>query len=458
MSKIQIAFVITLAFLMTACDIENTASPSFGQPQYKNSATCPLETQEMIKQYAIGDVIVRCESQIFNVDGKDVYLVLLEFGPGEDCLAGCIFKHYCAVIEDGVEYPYTFPPHSHLGTLRSDWEFLTGRKHKITSLSEFRTFVNNDTTWGVCAAMSTWERQEATAEAKLKLDVKEENIPIFIQILQYDQDWENRGYAAVALGLIGTGKEDAIAALIQALKDEHYEVRLSVISALEEIGPEGRGVVLALAQALNDENPNVMAASIRVLTLMGPDAIEAVPSLINVLKDEEKSIDTRAGAIWALNRIGPGAVDAIPALIQALEDGNWKVRGLAVRTLGEMGPEAIDAIPALIKILEQDENAAIRADAAVSIREINPKAVNAIPALVQAVEDDYWPLQRAAIQTLRGIGPDAKSAVPVLIRALEDDDWQVREIAVSALRDITGWDFDNDADPSVWQKWWEEEN
>ncbi len=429
-------------------------------PHYLDVATCSPEVQNIIKKYNLNQMVAMCQSQAFTIDGKEVHLLSLVFGPGDDCMEGCIYNTYCAIVEDKVDYPYTFQFNTNniLGSNTDDWRIedssiLTGRNHKITALSEFKTTVNEEK-WSACAGLSLLEERQATVEATTELAFTPKNVPNFIKILQNEKEWEKRSRAAEALGMIGPEK-GVVSALIQALGDEHYQVRLAVISALGELGPEVTGVVPALAQALTDEEMQVRNSAIAVLTEMGPQAVETVPNIINALDDEDITI--RVYAAWALNRIGPGAAEmgAVPALIKALDD-NWKVRGTAVRTLGAMGPKAEKAIPALINVLENDENAGIRTDAAWAIRAIKPNAIEAIPALIKAIENDgdWWWLQRAAIQTLRTIGPDAKDAVPALIEAIEDEDWQIREEAVVALKDITGQNFG--ADQSTWQAWWEE--
>ena len=81
----------------------------------------------------------------------------------------------------------------------------------------------------------------------------------------------------MALGRIGGGAKDAVPALIQALKDQHEEVRNNAAWTLGRIGKD------------------------------------AVPALIQALKDQ--NIEVRQYAAGALGRIA--AVDAVSALMQA---------------------------------------------------------------------------------------------------------------------------------------------
>ena len=77
--------------------------------------------------------------------------VLLAFGGGMDCPSGCIFSDYCAIVDDGKDYPYSFyflkPDYDFLGVGTHysqdlpDKSLLTGRSHRLTSLVQFWQFL-----------------------------------------------------------------------------------------------------------------------------------------------------------------------------------------------------------------------------------------------------------------------------------------------------------------------------
>ena len=61
------------------------------------------------------------------------------------------------------------------------------------------------------------------------------------------------------VGLMGAKAKDAIPALIEALKDKEWNVRLRAAEALKKIGPKAESAVPALIEALNDEDVHVSA-------------------------------------------------------------------------------------------------------------------------------------------------------------------------------------------------------
>ena len=98
--------------------------------------------------------------------------------------------------------------------------------------------------------------------------------------------------------------------------------------------------VSALVQALKDQNTEVRANAIETLGMVGESA---VPVLIQALKDQDAEV--RKGAILALGSIG--SKDVVPVLIQALNDQSVSVRGNAAKVLDSIGtiyPEALEAV------------------------------------------------------------------------------------------------------------------
>jgi len=105
--------------------------------------------------------------------------------------------------------------------------------------------------------------------------------------------------------------EPAVEPLIQALKDESWEVRWGAARALGEIG-DARAVE-PLIQALKDKYWNVNKKAEKALGKIGEPAVEP---LVQALKDESWGV--RRGAAGALGEIGDAR--AVEPLIQALKD------------------------------------------------------------------------------------------------------------------------------------------
>jgi HEAT repeat protein len=77
-----------------------------------------------------------------------------------------------------------------------------------------------------------------------------------------------RAQCALSLGCSGLVAEEireAVAALLEAVKDSHLQVRVNVVYALGKIGPQAAAAVPALIEALKDENATVRGCSVWAL-------------------------------------------------------------------------------------------------------------------------------------------------------------------------------------------------
>lgn len=72
-------------------------------------ADCTPEVQAIIDKYKINkESVVGCESQEFIVDGETVHFIYLTYGGPHDCESGCFYSNYCAIVDNGADYPYSF--------------------------------------------------------------------------------------------------------------------------------------------------------------------------------------------------------------------------------------------------------------------------------------------------------------------------------------------------------------
>ena len=176
-----------------------------------------------------------------------------------------------------------------------------------------------------------WENPENWSEEKI---IRE--IPALIRALKDEEWWKVRWNAAEALGRIGPEAKQAVSALAQALTDGYSDVRQSAAEALGQIGP---AAVAALIQALKDEEWwKVRQSAAEALGRIGPEAKAAVPELIQALKDENWHV--RQYAAETLGGIGRAAKAAVPALAQALKDEDSDVRESAAEALEKINIEA----------------------------------------------------------------------------------------------------------------------
>ncbi len=89
---------------------------------------------------------------------------------------------------------------------------------------------------------------------------RDQRIQRLISLLKVPEA-EDREDAADALGKIGPAAKAAVPDLIEALKDEHENVRATVALALGGIGPEAKAAAPALKEALKDEYELVRKAT-----------------------------------------------------------------------------------------------------------------------------------------------------------------------------------------------------
>ncbi len=131
--------------------------------------------------------------------------------------------------------------------------------------------------------------------------------------------------------------------LIEALKDEHWLVRVSVIDVLANLGPSASAAISALTECLEDAHWWARRGAAEALGRMGELATDAVPPLAQRLGDEDRRV--RRMAAHALAQIGCSADGVVQALRPVLEDEDRYNRfyaGLALRRLDD--PQAQEAL------------------------------------------------------------------------------------------------------------------
>ena len=143
------------------------------------------------------------------------------------------------------------------------------------------------------------------------------------------------------MGWIGKPGKGVVLALIEALRDEHVDVRVNATKALGEIGEPAKAAVAALTETLNDPNRTTRIIAAFALYRIDNAKIDMVISvLINGLSDEH--VGVHSYAVSVLNEIGKPAV---PALINALRSKFEPVRHNAAQALRMIGtPEALKAL------------------------------------------------------------------------------------------------------------------
>jgi len=228
-----------------------------------------------------------------------------------------------------------------------------------------------------------------------------------------DQDSRVRRAATHALERIG---EPTVEPLVDALKDEHIDVR----DASPILAWIGKPAVEPLIRALEEESPIVRARAALVLGKIGD--MQALQQLASTLDDQDKDV-RRAGA-WALGRIGDA--QAFEPLAEALKDEDAGVRLRAVWALGQIGDRR--AVGPLGGALN-DEDTSVRLRGVWALAQVRDADAEVATALTRALTGENGVVkQTIAILVLIG-----EPAVEPLIGALKDENMHVRRGAAEVL-------------------------
>jgi HEAT repeat protein len=187
-------------------------------------------------------------------------------------------------------------------------------------------------------------------------------VEALIKALQ-DTHWLVRLHAAKALGRIG--ESIAIEPLVEIMGDECPFVRRRVVTALAQLN-SGRSMQItkALISGLSDSDKGVRARA--AWGLGDTVSLPAVAAIATAVCDRDTNVSWRA--IQALQRIG---IPAVKALIELLACPDSEVRYRAVKTLGEMGAQ--QAVKPLKKMLD-DPSEKVRWRAKMALQQIERHA------------------------------------------------------------------------------------
>jgi HEAT repeat protein len=170
-------------------------------------------------------------------------------------------------------------------------------------------------------------------------------VPVLAEILREDPDRAARSQAAFALSKMAPASRGAVAELAAALKDTEPRVRMNAASALFRLGLDADEAVPALIEAVKDKS-NQGNAEIFHITIQGMATLalgragagnrKAADALMEVLKNA-RTVDMRIDAARALGEVGEVARRAAPLLRPLTEDANDEVRRAARQALELIG-------------------------------------------------------------------------------------------------------------------------
>lgn len=241
-------------------------------------------------------------------------------------------------------------------------------------------------------------------------------IRLLIKKLDTSSLWE-RQTTAQKLGTFGPQAVKAIPALLRALKDEQYAVRLAVVRAMGQIRSNLKGVSRALTRTLaKDPDYRVRGAAAHALAAIPFQVSLVVSALQRALKD--KHMNVRLDVVKALGTMGPKAHPVVPALALLLDSKSLFVQASVIQTLGKIGPKAKQAIPAILRSVKRagSGSVGIPARAAQAFVAFGPQT---IPTVTKLLSSQHHDTRVFAFETLGRFGPRAAGSVPVLTRLLK---------------------------------------
>jgi len=265
--------------------------------------------------------------------------------------------------------------------------------------------------------------------------VSRQMVPDLVAQLKSD-DWNIRGRAATALGLIGPDAKDAVTALREQLKHKSGAVRSAAAGAIWSITGESGEMCPILTDLLRGKTKAYHISAAVALGAVGPPARVAVPKLIEALeRDEFPSV--RATAAASLAKIGVADQAVLGALERAQKDKDPTVREAAGKVLQVLrsGATAQSGEPTVEQCVAalQDQDPQVRAAAAFKLSRFGEAAAKAVPGLIVVLSDKEATVRAEAAWTPARIGPAARAALPTLAKTLRDANLRVRGLSASAI-------------------------
>ena len=241
--------------------------------------------------------------------------------------------------------------------------------------------------------------------------------------------------AEIAIAHGGSAAAPAVAELMPNLRDSQSAVRESAAHALEQIGsPAAKPAVPALLELLrSDDVSDVRRRAALALGRIDPASAQVVSDAAQALRDERDS-SVRVSAAVLLVSSGAAARAVAPTLESALADDDHGVRLYAAAALAQSG-QLTTALPVLLGGLDE-EDAALRSEAAGLLAGVAPGQDAVVPALVRTLRDHSPDVRGAAVEALGQVGKPALPALPAIWALIRDPDETVRARVLVAVKHI----------------------
>ena len=263
-------------------------------------------------------------------------------------------------------------------------------------------------------------------------------VPVLVEKLSEGKEDASLQFAAVfALGSIqSTDGDDVLRDIaLKAVESDNEFLSEVVVWAQAKIHPEDtklrKKAIEKLSAGLSSDLPKVRAISTSGLSdlaaLANKDEKEQLAAdFIKTLSDPNRDVKNRAGA--ALIRMGRDAVGPLRKQL-ANRDNRWAI----LEILSGIGKDAAAATSDLVALLE-DEETAIRSEAAVALGALGEQAATAVSQLQNILADssEAAGTRYSAAYALGSIGTAASPALESLKSLAQSEDTLLATVAVWA--------------------------
>ena len=280
------------------------------------------------------------------------------------------------------------------------------------------------------------------------------HVRVLANVVRRSSSVDLRAGAAQILGEFGAAAEEAVPALVEALKHDEFLTRLLAARSLGQIARRPNAAIPALEEAIHMEEEGATnsgtTADVRLLAIASLGKFKdqrgkVEPILFDIAERGQARL--RASAIRVLGEIGTreerfntllqdalegvlvteAALDALAQMERPLPDLSEAVaqvvrtawlRESALDVLDRIGGPSEKIVPFLIEALT-DRDPGIRGQAARALGKRKYRTEEVVAALSEALSDEHYWVVDAAVESLGELGRAAKSALPKLKRIAE---------------------------------------
>lgn len=284
------------------------------------------------------------------------------------------------------------------------------------------------------------------------IEIRKDDLPKVVQELgirlQEDSQAIVRYYAATTLNGFGEDARGALAGLVKGVTDPStWEIRHACVLALRSAGHDTNQAPYATAerallQAIKDPTYHVRLEAIMTIGALGRPADPVLYAAVkNGLEERtnDRDLTVRIWSYASLMSLEDVASEKwLKALIKHLTDKEAKVKVNAARGLGALGTKAKAAVPALLDTLG-DKDVRVVAAAAWALTQMEGLSGSSRATLLAQLKNQDSNVRAAVAQAFGSAGIKGRTAVPALTDLLLDKEqppftlasacWALGEIA-----------------------------